>query len=52
MGRTYGKVTGMTGLDASLDALCGNRQKYAKFLATGEWKFENQQVNSIATEEV
>lgn len=42
----------MTGLDISVDVLCGNRQEYAKFLITSGWKFENQMVNAIAREEL
>lgn len=42
----------MTGLDISLDALYGNRQKYAKFIITEGWKFENPKANSVAIEEV
>lgn len=43
-------MTRMTALDISVDVLCGNRQKHAKFPVNRGWKFENQMVNSIAGE--
>jgi len=46
------KVTRMTGLDISVDVLCGSRQKYVMFPVTRGWKFESQMVNSVAGEEL
>lgn len=47
-----GRKMTRTGLDISADGLCGNRQKYPKFLITRGRTFENQTVNSIAGEEL
>lgn len=51
MGPMGRKMTRITGLDTSVDVLCGNRQKCAKFPTTRGWKFENKMVNSTTGQE-
>lgn len=52
MGPMGRKMTRMAGLDISVGVFCGNRQKYAKFPTTREWKFGNQVVNSVSGNEL